>query len=105
MANGDGVLSMEDEIILGDCKVGEPRRVAIRVENTGNYTSNIRDIQLSCTCLELLSPTQHKLNPGESIDVELEFTGETKGSVYREVIFFSDTSEAVKRVALRAQVI
>ncbi len=101
----DGMLVMAEEIILDECKVGEPRRVAIRVENTGKFPTWIRDINTSCTCVELLSPKQHRLEPGESIDVDVEFTGENKGEVYREVMFFSNSSEPLKRVALRAKVV
>jgi hypothetical protein len=101
----DGMLTMQEEFLLNDCKIGEPRRVAIRVENTGKFPTFIRDITTSCTCVELLSPKQHRLDPGESLDIEVEFTGESKGEVYREVMFFSNSSEPLKRVALRAQVV
>ncbi len=101
----DGMLSMEEEILLGDCQVGSPRAVTIRVENTGKFPAFIRDIRTSCTCVELLSPLQHRLEPGESVGIDVEFTGENKGEVYREVLFFSNSSEPLKRVALRATVI
>lgn len=100
----DGMLAMEDEITLDDCKVGEPRQVTIHVDNPGKFPAIIRDIQTSCTCLKLLSQKQHKLEPGGSVDIEVEFTGENKGEFYREVMFFSDSSEPLKRIALRARV-
>ncbi len=101
----DGMLVMAEEILLDDCKVGEPRGVAIHVENAGKFPTFIRDIQTSCTCVELLGPKQYRLNPGESVDIEVEFKGEAKGEVYREVMFFSNSSEPLKRVALRAKVV
>ncbi len=100
----DGILAMEEEILLADCKVGEPRKVTIRVENPGEFPAFIRDIQMSCTCLELLSSKQHKLEPGEAVDIDVEFTAESRGEVYREVMFFSNSSQPIRKVALRAMV-
>lgn len=101
----DAMLMMVEEVALGDCRVGEPQSVRIDVTNEGKYPAFISDITVSCTCLELLSPKQHRLEPGDTVGVELEFTAENPGNIYREVTFFSNATERIKRVALRATAI
>jgi hypothetical protein len=102
---GDAVLSIpEEDIILDGCKVDEPRRFGFEVKNMGKFSLLVRDIQLSCTCLTLLSPKMFRLEPGESSLVEAEFTAEARGEFYREVILFSNATESMQRVAVRAQV-
>ena len=100
----DAILTMDDEIELDDCEVGKPRQFSLEVTNTGKFPLMVRDVQLSCTCLKLLSPTRFRLEPGESSQVVAEFTAEGRGEFYREVIFFSDAAETMQRVAVRARV-
>ena len=100
----DAILTMNEEIALNDCKVGEPRRFSIEVANTGKFPLSVRNIKTSCTCLKLLTPAQFRLEAGKSSLVDVEFTAEGRGDFYREVMFFSDAAEAMQRVAVRAQV-
>ena len=100
----DAILTMTDEIELDGCEVGKPRQFSMEVTNTGKFPLIVRDIQLSCTCLKLLTPTRFRLEPGESSQVVAEFTAEGRGEFYREVIFFSDAAETMQRIAVRARV-
>jgi hypothetical protein len=99
----DAVLTIPaEDIVLADCKVDQPRRFTFEVRNGGKFPLLVRDIQLSCSCLKLLSPARFRLEPGQASQVEAEFTPDGSGEFYRELTFFSDTSDALQRVAVRA---
>ena len=99
----DAVLTMTEEIELDGCEVGKPRQFRMEVTNTGKFPLTVRDVQLSCTCLKLLTPARFRLEPGESSQVVAEFTAEGHGEFYREIVFFSDAAETMQRVAVRAR--
>lgn len=100
----DALLSVVEEVQLDNCEVNEPRYFSVQVTNSGKFPLLIRNIQTSCSCMKLLSPTRMRLKPGESVNIEAEFTSETMGEFYREIIIFSDAAQSLKRVAIKAQV-
>lgn len=95
-------LVIPEEIKLADCIVSEPREFNVEISNEGKMPLSISDIQMSCTCMELLSDKQLTLAPGEKSTVRVAFTADSAGDFFREVLFFSNSSEKLMRVAIRA---
>jgi hypothetical protein len=94
-----------EEIKLEGCRYKEPKPFNITVKNTGKSPLSIRDIVVSCTCLKLVGARQTSpLLPGQSIKVDLIFTPDARGDVFREVTFFSDAKNSMQRVGISAVV-
>ncbi len=98
----EAALSVVEKVQLDDCKVGQPIPFALEVTNTGKVSLHIRDIRVSYTCVELFSPKQLTLNPGETKTAEFEFLAEKTGEVHREITFISDGANAVQQVRIEA---
>lgn len=96
------MLILPEEIKLAYCTVGTPRNFDIEISNNGAIPLQINDIQLSCTCLELLTDKTLTLAPGATATVRVAFTAESAGEFYREVMFFSNAAEKLMRVPIRA---
>ncbi len=100
----DAALSVVEKVRLDGCKVGQPKPFAVEITNTGKVRLQVRDVRVSCTCVELLGAKQLMLEPGEARTMEFEFTAEKSGVVHREITFVSNGVEAVKQVKVEAYV-
>ncbi len=102
--NESGVLSVVKELKLDGCKYKEAKPFSLTLKNTGQSPLSIRNIAVSCTCLKLLSAKQQTLQPGQSVKVDLVFTPDVRGDVFREVTFFSDAVNSLEKVGVFALV-
>lgn len=97
-------LSVVDELTLDGCRYKESKPFSLTLTNKGKSPLCVRDISVSCTCLKLLSEKQLTLEPGKSARVDLMFTPDVRGDVFREVVFFSDAKNSMQRVRVLAVV-
>lgn len=88
----DAVLSVVEELCLGDLKLHETRSFVVTVRNTGNSPLFIQDIVLGCTCVKLKDSEKkpYTLQPGQSQDIDFVFNADTQGDIFREITFFSN---------------
>lgn len=103
-ADSDAVLFIADEVPLGNCRLHQPVPFSLALSNTGKATLNIHDINPGCSCVKLLSRKTLTLRPGESQKVDLVFTPDVAGDIYREVTLVSDAANALKRIKITAVV-
>jgi hypothetical protein len=97
-------LSVVEEVKLEGCKYKESKPFSLVVKNTGKSPLSIRNIAVSCSCMKLLSEKQLTIQPGQSAKVDLVFTPDVRGDVFREVTFFSDAKNSMQRVGIFAVV-
>lgn len=102
----EGRLTVTNQLSLGEFEFGESHPFSLTLINTGLSPLFIQDIILDCTCLDFGSDTerQHTLQPGESQKVDFVFMADVRGEVHRKIMFFSDGSNPVKTVQVRATV-
>ena len=98
------VLSVVEELKLEDCKFKQPTPFSLKLTNKGKSPISIRDIATSCTCVELLRKKQQTLQAGASATIDLIFTPDMRGDVFREVTFFSDAKNSMQSVKIFAVV-
>ncbi len=96
------VLSVVEELKLENCKLKEAKPFSLMLTNSGKSPISIRDVVVSCSCLKLLSEKQYTLQPNQSTKVNLVFTPDVRGDVFREVTFFSDAKNHRQTVRIFA---
>lgn len=95
-------LSVVEELKLEDCKYKEAKPFSLTLTNTGKSTLHIRDITMSCSCLELLGEKQQTIQPGASLKMDFIFTSDVRGDVFRAITFFSDAKNSMQNVRIFA---
>jgi hypothetical protein len=93
------------EIDMGSMCGGEKKEGKIIIKNIGNDTLRIFHVGTSCECTTVKSPKTFLL-PGQSDDVEFEFTPfETQGKVERYIYFnTNDPTSQYMSVKLVAEI-
>lgn len=80
-----------NQIELANCKIDSSYYLKIIMENQGKKPLKISDILTSCSCVELKSAKRHLINPNESLVLNVEFTPDATGELFREVYIISNS--------------
>lgn len=102
--NGQPTFELLTPIIdLGTILDTEPATGIIRFRNAGNATLNIPNVGTTCGCTVAELP-KHDFEPGESIEVEVEFDprGKTSGH-HEQTVTFNTNDRANPRVAVKVR--
>lgn len=103
-SNGQPTFELLTPIIdLGTILDTEPATGIIRFRNAGNATLNIPNVGTTCGCTVAELP-KHDFDPGESIEIEVEFDprGKTSGR-HEQTVTFNTNDRANPRVAVKVR--
>jgi hypothetical protein len=100
----DGILSVVEELYLGDKKFMSLTPFSLTLTNTGTSPLSVHRIGLSCSCVKPASEGRFTLSPGQSQKVDFVFTADVEGEVFREITFHSNATNPMQRVSIFATV-
>jgi hypothetical protein len=100
----EGMLSVAEELSLGNFTLHQSQPFSITVANTGKSPLTIHDVRLSCTCVKMADKRNLTLQPGESGKIDFVFTADIKGNVMREITFFSNGINPMQTVRITARI-
>ena len=103
-ADEASVLSVVEELTLEGCEYKQSKPFSLTLTNIGKSPIAIRDIVVGCSCMKLLSEKPQSIQPNQSIKIDLAFTPDARGDVFREVTIFSDAKNAMQDVKIFAVV-
>lgn len=83
--------SVSDKIELSECYLNHKYNLDINIINKGEKPLKISDILTSCSCIKLISATNHIVNSGKSLILKIEFTPDTTGKLFREIYIASNS--------------
>ncbi len=93
------------EIELTNCEINNSIRITINIKNKGQKPLKITDILKSCSCVKLISKKKHSILPQQSIELDIEFTPEETGDIYREVYIASNSvNSPISNIKINASV-
>jgi hypothetical protein len=98
----DAILTVDKNLVLENCLVGQAKPFSITLTNTGKMPLSLYDITLSCSCVNLLSSKKQTINPGQSQKIDFELKAESKGELFREITFTSNAVNPIETVELTA---
>jgi len=104
MPGDEGVLSVIEELALGEFRFRESKPFSLTVTNTGGSSLSILHTEVGCSCLTMLSDKQQTIEPGESKVLDFRFTADIRGEILREIVFVSNGINPVEVVAITAKV-
>ena len=87
---------------LGDCVQGVPRPFRLPLTNAGQQSLSVEGIEMSCSCLELFDDMDFTLAPGETKELEMEFTADQEKRIEREIIVRNSGLFPVRRIRIIA---
>lgn len=91
MCTGPKIEIKQDTLFFDNCKVGRKENERVKLTNVGKMPLRIVDVGTSCSCVSLLDNLKGRIiEPGESLDVQVQFNPDSKGDIYREIYFFSN---------------
>ena len=99
-----GVLSVVDELPLGNRKFQESTPFSLTVSNTGQSPLSVFHVEVGCSCLRLLSDARQTIQPGEARKLNFTFTADIRGDVSRNIVFVSNGVNPVETVKITARV-
>lgn len=79
------------KIELSDCKRNKITPIAINIKNKGQRPLKISDVLTSCTCVKLLGKKRHLILPQQTETLNIEFTPDDTGDIFREVYIASNS--------------
>lgn len=92
--DNEPILSTNNQIKIENYQKGEIRKIYLNLENTGKKELIIYDIILDCSCLSLKSEKNIEIVPGESKEIELEFTSKDNGRIMRRIEIVSNSNNS-----------
>ena len=98
------VLSVVEELALGEFRFQESKPFSLTVTNTGRSPLSILHTEIGCSCLAILSDRQQTIEPGESRVMDFRFTADVRGEILRDIVFVSNGINPVEIVAITAKV-
>lgn len=101
-ATEEACLKSPSVINLQEYTIGKPKVFHIPVTNSGKKPLAIKEIEMSCSCLELFDDMYFTLIPGETRNLELEFTADHNGRIEREIIIRNNGIYPIKRIKIIA---
>ena len=93
-----------EKIILDDCSVGKARSFSVKLTNIGQTVLQIRDVDLGCSCIKLLSDDIKEIKPGNSDFLKFEFLPDRNGIIEREVTIVSNAISSFDVIKIKALV-
>ena len=93
-----------EEIVLDNCKEGQSEYFDVKLTNTGYSVLSIRNIDLGCSCIKLLSDVTKEIKPGSSDFLRFEFFPDKKGVIEREITIVSNAISSFDIIKVRAVV-
>jgi len=84
------VLECVKLIELGRCEKGVAKSFKIEIFNSGNAPLEIKEVQLSCSCVKLIGDEMYTILPQESQYINFEFTADKDEKIERELILKSN---------------
>ncbi len=96
------VLECVTFIELGDCERGVAKPFKIKILNSGNTPLEIKEIQLSCSCVKLIGDEMYTILPKESQYVNFEFTADKDEKVERYLILKSNSIYPMHKIRIVA---
>lgn len=99
------ISSTSNNIELPDCEINHTYNLNIEIINNGEKLLKISDILTSCSCVELMSAKKHIVDQGESLILEVRFTPDATGDIFREVYIASNSlNTPIYTIAINATV-
>ena len=89
---------------VGNCKEGQSEYFDVKLTNTGYSVLSIRNIDLGCSCIKLLSDVTKEIKPGSSDFLRFEFFPDRKGVIEREITIVSNAISSFDIIKVRAVV-
>ena len=80
-----------NKIELSDCDINHKYDLNIEIINKGEKPLKISDILTSCSCVEVKSTKKHIVNSNECLLLNVEFTPDVSGDLFREVYIISNS--------------
>lgn len=102
-ATEEANLNAPSVVNLHGCMTGKPKVFHIPVNNSGKKPLDVEGIEMSCSCLELFDDTDFTLMPGETRNLEFEFTADRNGQIEREIIIRNNGIYPIKRIRIIAE--
>ncbi|MDR0334233.1 MAG: DUF1573 domain-containing protein [Dysgonamonadaceae bacterium] len=99
------ILEVEtNHIHLGDLQLNDKVDIRIKLKNIGKEILVIHDINISCSCLMLLSEKRYWIEADNEEYLFLQFTAEQQGEILRNVMITNNGIIPMQTITIRANV-
>ncbi len=93
-------LECVSQVLLSNCEKNVPRRFELEVNNSGESSLKIQEVQLSCSCINLVEEKTYIIPPHKSQNIKLEFTANKAGRIVREIVLRSNGIYPITRIKI-----
>ncbi|MCQ2238974.1 MAG: DUF1573 domain-containing protein [Bacteroidaceae bacterium] len=96
--------SVSDSLLeLGTLRLGTPVKRSVGISNIGRNALLIKDVITSCDCVRA-TPSSEAVNPGESAEIQIEFTPEEAGEFFKDVYIYCNAEDSPVCVQIHGNV-